>query len=226
MKKITKNTEKGLLIGSVIFWVVLLIFATLEYDTLSFNFKRPVMLAFWIASLLTIMQWLLCIGLPIGAIKHRRKNYIHNNKEISIKDIKKHRIQAIKIAVIWIVFLICEKIFLCASIVDQRFIIVGMIILRIADRLFVLVWCPFGAIMKNRCCSDCRIYGWDQLMLNSPMIFYITTPFVAILIVLAMVSFIEWEISHWRHPERFSSETNKGITCKYCNGVCGRCKKI
>ena len=226
--KTRKKTEKGLLIGSVVFWVVLLIVAITEYNVLDFNFNSPVMVAFWSASVLTAMQWLFCIGLPSGASKHRAKWFIPNDKEnkISKKQLKKHRKQASIIAIIWIVFLVCEGTAIHLNLVNQRFIIVGMIVLRIADRLFVITWCPFGAIMKNRCCSDCRIYGWDQLMLNSPMIFYISMPYTAVLLILAVIPFIEWEISHWRHPEKFSSTTNEGITCKHCNGVCGRCKKI
>ncbi len=226
MKNLTKKAETSSLISSLIFWTVMLVVSIAEYNSLGFNLN-PIMIVFWAGSMLAVTQSLFCIGLPAGASKHRAKWFIpKKGNNISKMQLKKHRKQASIIAIIWIVFLICEWAAIHLNFVDHRIIIVGIIILRIADRMFVMIWCPFGAIMKNRCCSDCRIYGWDQLMLNSPMIFYITTPFVAILIVLATVTFIEWEISHWKHPERFSSTTNEGITCKHCNGVCGRCKKI
>ena len=222
------KTEKNLLIGSIIFWVTLLIVAAFEYNTLDFNFKSATTVVLWVVSVVTAMQWLFCIGLPAGATKHREKWFIPTKKgnNISKMQLKKHRKQASIITIIWVSFLACEWAAIHLNFVDHRFIIVGMIVLRIADRMFVLIWCPFGAIMKNRCCSDCRIYGWDQLMLNSPMIFYIAMPYTAVLLILAAIPFFEWEISHWKHPERFSSTTNEGITCKHCNGVCGRCKKF
>jgi len=222
----SKTTERYLVIGFLVFWVILLILAIFNYDSLGFKSNNLVMIVFWVASIITVMQWLFCIGLPTGATKHRMKYYIPTSKkEVSEKDIKKHRRQAAIIAVIWIMFLSCEGIAIHFDIVDQRFIIIGMMILRVADRIFVLTWCPFGYLMKNKCCSDCRIYGWDQLMLNSPMVFYIGTILPAIMLVVSAIPFIEWEVAHWKHPERFFPSTNAGMTCSHCNGVCGRCKK-
>lgn len=225
MAQMQQKNERWSVIGVLVFWVILLILAIFNYDSLGFKSNSLIMVAFWAASIITVIQWLFCIGLPAGATKHRRKYYIQTNEEVSENDIKRHRKQAAIIAAIWMLFLVCEGIAIHLHIVDQRFIIFGMIILRCADRVFVLTWCPFGAIMRNRCCADCRIYGWDQLMLNSPMLFYITTALPAIMLVLAAIPFVEWEIAHWSHPERFYPTTNKGMTCSHCNGVCGRCKK-
>lgn len=225
MKK-SKQNEKRQLIASIFFWIFVLIWAVSEYETISFRFNTLVMTVFFAVSAVTAMQWLFCYHLPAGAAKLRKQNYqAAKFNEVNLKkDIKNQNKSAIMILVIWILFLIFEGIFIHYEIVDEKLIILGMIILRIMDRAFILIWCPFGAIMGNKCCNGCRIYGWDQLMLNSPMVFYINL-YTLILIVLSVIPFIEWEIAVKRHPEWFSELSNKAIRCsKNCSTWCGRCK--
>lgn len=223
-----KRKKEELLLLSILFWTMMLLIAIVEYDTLDFGFNSPLMKAFWLASMFTIISWIFFSNLPAGARKHRKKWFIPSNTAVDASkirnEIKKQNRQALKIAVIWIIFLTFEGLFIHFNIVDQRFIILGGIILRIADRMFVLIWCPFGAIMKNKCCTTCRIYGWDQLMLNSPLLFY-PSIYTYTLLILSSIPFIEWEMSVKKHPERFSQISNAAIRCPNCCEVCGRCRK-
>ena len=45
------------------------------------------------------------------------------------------------------------------------------VLFYVCDLICVLIWCPFRLIMKNRCCTTCRIFNWDHLMMFSPLIF-------------------------------------------------------
>ena len=40
----------------------------------------------------------------------------------------------------------------------------------VCDLICVLVWCPFRLMMRTRCCTTCRIFNWDHLMMFSPLI--------------------------------------------------------
>lgn len=221
-----KTKEKKQLIASIIFWLVILAVAIYEYKTICFGFSSPIMIIIWGVSIVTAMQYILCIGQPTGAKKVRKSKYnpVNYDSEALNTDIKKQNKSAFRIIIIWVVFLLTEGIFIHCGIVKESFIIVGMIILRIVDRAFVLIWCPFGAIMGNKCCNTCRIYGWDQLMLCSPMIFY-PSAYTITLLVISSIPFIEWEITIKTHPERFSELSNRAIRCsKNCKTWCGRCK--
>ena len=223
--KAKSNQEREQIIDHLLFWVIILIIAIVGYDDLTFN--GPIMRVFWFASMLMIISWILCIDLPTGARKHRKRWFIPSDSAINDSKInqaiKEQNMQAIKIAVIWIVFLLIEGIMIHFDIITEKLVILGLIILRIADRLFIIVWCPFGAIMNNRCCTTCRIYGWDQAMLNSPLVFF-PSAYSYTLIALSFIPFIEWEVAVHRHPERFFQMTNRAIRCSNCAGVCGRCK--
>ena len=206
---------------------MMLLIAIVEYDTLDIGFNSPLMKAFWLASMFTIISWIFCSNLPAGARKHRKRWFIPSNTAVDASkirnEIKKQNRQALKIALIWIVFLILEGLALYLNIITEKEVILCLVILRIVDRMFVMIWCPFGAIMKNKCCTTCRIYGWDQLMLNSPMIFF-PAVYSYSLIILSMIPFIQWEVAIRRHPERFSARSNAAIRCSNCPGICGRCR--
>lgn len=223
--KTKAKSEIEQIIDHLLFWVIMLIITIIEYDDLTFN--SPIMIAYWFASMLMIISWIFSINLPAGAKKHRKRWFIPANSTVDNimlkKQTKEQNKNAAKIGVIWIIFLLIEGLSLHFNIINQKFVILGLIILRIADRLFIVIWCPFGAIMNNKCCTSCRIYGWDQLMLNSPLVFF-PSAFSYGLLALSFIPFIEWELAVKRHPERFSPSTNVAIRCSNCTSVCGHCK--
>ena len=86
----------------------------------------------------------------------------------------------------------------------------------IGDIVCVLFWCPFRVIfMKNRCCTTCRIFNWDHLMMFSPMLF-IRGFYTWSLIVVAIGVFVLWEILIYLHPERFWEKSNVNLKCSEC----------
>ena len=211
----------------IVFWSLMLGWSISQNEEAFelFNVKHPIWLVtIWIVGMWTAIKSLLCIDRPKGATKHKKRYYIacKISDDVRVKNnIKKQSRQAAKILILWIVFLIAEGVFYHYDIISEKTIIVGTISLRIFDKLFILIWCPFGAIMKNKCCTTCRIYGWDQLMLNSTLVFIPSIPSYS-LILISMMYFIEWEISIKRHPERFLQVSNEAIKCP-CYELCGRC---
>ena len=86
----------------------------------------------------------------------------------------------------------------------------------VCDLICVLFWCPFRVfIMKNRCCTTCRIFNWDHLMMFTPMV-YIRGFYPWSLILMSALVFLVWEISIYLHPERFWECTNQSLQCAEC----------
>ena len=85
----------------------------------------------------------------------------------------------------------------------------------IFDLVCVLIWCPFRLLLGNRCCTTCRIFNWDHLMMFTPMLpvrgFYALS-----LIALAAAVWIAWELCALRHPERFWVRSNAALRCENC----------
>ena len=80
----------------------------------------------------------------------------------------------------------------------------------------ILFFCPFQSwLMKNKCCVTCRIYNWDYAMMFTPL-FFVKNGFTWSLLALSVALLIRWELTFYRHPERFSENTNAYLKCKNC----------
>ena len=97
----------------------------------------------------------------------------------------------------------------------------------VCDLICVLVWCPFRLMMRTRCCTTCRIFNWDHLMMFSPLIFM--GGFYAIsLLVLALAAWLVWELCVMLYPERFWEHSNAALKCSECTDkLCTQyCQKL
>ena len=101
------------------------------------------------------------------------------------------------------------------------------VIFYVCDLICVLIWCPFRLIMRNRCCTTCRIFNWDHLMMFSPLIFsggfYGTS-----LAIMAFVVWLVWELCVLIYPERFWDRSNAALKCSECTDkLCTQyCQKL
>ncbi|MBQ8144696.1 MAG: hypothetical protein IJ042_07900 [Butyricicoccus sp.] len=89
------------------------------------------------------------------------------------------------------------------------------VIFYVCDLICVLVWWPFRLMLGNRCCTTCRIFNWDHIMMFSPMLF-LDSFFARSLNFMAVLAFLGWELTVLLHPERFSSQTNAALRCTNC----------
>ena len=97
----------------------------------------------------------------------------------------------------------------------------------VCDLICVLVWCPFRLMMGNRCCTTCRIFNWDHLMMFSPLV-YVGGFFTISLVVLAMLAWLVWELCVMLYPERFWEHSNAALKCSECTDkLCTQyCQKL
>ena len=85
----------------------------------------------------------------------------------------------------------------------------------VCDLICVLIWCPFRLMLGNRCCTTCRIFNWDHLMMFAHLAF-VPGFFTRSLAALAAVIWVIWEASVRLHPERFWAGSNAALTCGSC----------
>lgn len=96
----------------------------------------------------------------------------------------------------------------------------------VCDLICVLIWCPFRIFMKTRCCTECRIFNWDHLMMFSPLLF-VDGLYARSLVTVAAAVFLLWEYCIMAYPERFWEQSNEALKCSNCTDkLCSQyCRK-
>ena len=134
---------------------------------------------------------------------------------------------AYKVFLLWCVLIAVIGILYRYEIIDKMVLFMISVFFYVCDLICVLIWCPFRLMMKNRCCTTCRIFNWDHLMMFSPLIFvggfYSTS-----LVVLAILAWLIWELCVMMYPERFWEITNVALRCSECTDkLCTQyCQKL
>ena len=134
---------------------------------------------------------------------------------------------AYKVMIIWILFIGCIGLLYYFDIINKIALFMFSLVFYVCDLICVLIWCPFRLMLKNKCCTTCRIFNWDHLMMFSPLIF--VGGFYSIsLVVIAILAWLVWELCVMIYPERFFEMTNDALKCANCTDkLCTQyCKKL
>ncbi len=84
------------------------------------------------------------------------------------------------------------------------------------DLVCVVLWCPLQIfLMRNRCCTTCQIFNWDAIMAVTPFLL-VSCWFSWLLVGMAALTLLRWELSFALHPERFDERTNARLSCANC----------
>ncbi|MBR1853699.1 MAG: hypothetical protein IJ794_11270 [Lachnospiraceae bacterium] len=148
-----------------------------------------------------------------GCQKQFARNYIKSGST----DIVIHDNNAVMlVALIWICFNAFFGALHMAGILDDGIMILLASAYSVCDMICILFFCPFQSwFLKNKCCSTCRIYNWDYAMMFTPL-FFIPRHYSWSLLLLSVALLVRWEITFYRHPERFSENTNNYLRCQNC----------
>ena len=148
-----------------------------------------------------------------GCQKQFAQNYIKSGStDIVIQDNN----AAILVALVWIVFNAIFGALHMAGILDDGIMILLCSAYSVCDMICILFFCPFQTwFLKNKCCSTCRIYNWDYAMMFTPL-FFVQKTYTWSLLVLSIALLVRWELTFFRHPERFSERTNDYLRCQNC----------
>ena len=134
---------------------------------------------------------------------------------------------AYKVFIIWAVFIVFLGILYQYDILSSSMLFLISVAFYVCDLICVLIWCPFRLIMKNRCCTTCRIFNWDHLMMFTPLLF-VNSFYSVSLLLMAFAVWVVWELCVMMYPERFWEHTNEALRCSQCTDkLCTQyCRKL
>ena len=122
---------------------------------------------------------------------------------------------AYKVMLLWIALIAVLGLMKHWSILSDAHLFLISVLFYVCDLICVLVWCPFRLIMKNKCCTTCRIFNWDHMMMFTPMLF-VKGFFSISLLVVAFIIWLIWELCVLLYPERFWEKSNAALKCSEC----------
>lgn len=134
---------------------------------------------------------------------------------------------AILVVVLWVLLVAVIGVLYFMGIIGKPMVFVISVAFYVCDLICVLIWCPFRLILKNKCCTTCRIFNWDHVMMFSPLIF-IGGFYALSLVALAVLALVVWEVCILIYPERFWEMTNVALKCSECTDkLCTQyCQKL
>ncbi|MBP0975437.1 MAG: hypothetical protein J6P20_05175, partial [Oscillospiraceae bacterium] len=170
------------------------------------------------------------IVIALGSQKHFRFRFQPIKEAFSIQALRRHIIEttkaAYKVFALWAVIVAIVSMLRVFDILSDTALLMITMVFYVCDLICVLIWCPFRLIVKAKCCTTCRIFNWDHLMMFSPMLmvsgFYSRT-----LVLMAFADWLLWELCIMMYPERFWENSNAALRCtnctdKLCTQYCGR----
>ena len=149
-----------------------------------------------------------------GCQKQFASNYIKSGStNIDIQDNN----STVLVLLIWILFNMIFGALHMVGILDDGIMILLCSAYSVCDIICILFFCPFQSwFLKNKCCSVCRIYNWDYAMMFTPL-FFVRRSYLWSLLLMSLILMFRWEITFYRHPERFSEKTNDYLRCANCS---------
>ncbi|MBR5236517.1 MAG: hypothetical protein IKW06_04010 [Clostridia bacterium] len=148
----------------------------------------------------------------------------HQNLKKYIKDTTA---AAYEVMVIWVALTVVLSLLHVTGIIDTGLMILISIFFYVCDLICVLIWCPFRLIMKNKCCTTCRIFNWDHLMMFLPIV-AVNSFYSWSLVVFSFIIWLIWELCVFIYPERFWENSNMALKCSECTDkLCTQyCRKL
>jgi hypothetical protein len=157
--------------------------------------------------------------ISIGSLKHMQRLYIPDGKiqtDRLFAYIKRSTKDSLKVFAVWVLYMVCLTVGVVIKLFRTKELVGICLLLNLLDVIFILYWCPFRALfMKNRCCTTCRIFNWDHIMIYSAL-FFVPGFFGYSLLTLSIFVFAVWEICFFLHPQRFWEGSNCSLRCSNC----------
>lgn len=170
-------------------------------------------------------------SLPLGSQKLFRHCFQPIREKINYQALKNYVISTTKSAygifLLWGLLILILGVLYHLHVLTATHLFLTSVLFYVCDLICVLIWCPFRLILKNRCCTTCRIFNWDHLMMFTPMLF-INSVFSISLLLLAFAVWVVWELCFMMYPERFWVQSNEALQCANCTDkLCTQyCRKL
>ena len=169
--------------------------------------------------------------LPLGSMKLFADRFCPVREKFNYEALRSYIITttqaAYKVFLLWCGLLAVIGILYYVGVLNKPMLFLICVAFYVCDLICVLVWCPFRLMMKTRCCTTCRIFNWDHLMMFSPM-FFMGGFYGLSLAFLAAADWLAWELCVMMYPERFWDRSNQALKCSECTDkLCTQyCKKL
>ena len=168
---------------------------------------------------------------PLGSQKLFANRFRPIREKINYESLRRYVISttraAYRVFLLWCALIAVIGLLYGGGYISPTGLFMISVFFYVCDLICVLVWCPFRLMMRTRCCTTCRIFNWDHLMMFSPLIFL--GGFYAIsLVVLALAAWLVWELCVMLYPERFWEHSNAALKCSECTDkLCTQyCQKL
>ena len=149
----------------------------------------------------------------MGCQKQFERNYIPSGETVPDKT---SWVRTFVSAASWILLNAIIGFLYFLEVYDAGILVLLALAFSVCDMICILFFCPFQTwILKNKCCTTCRIYNWDYAMMFTPLVF-ICNAYALTLVILSLLLLIKWEIVYKIHPERYTENTNESLACKNC----------
>ena len=219
--------------------IIMYIFKKSEFDIIKgWNFFKEfsvlhLLWALWIWDM--ILQLMpVKAHISIGSQKVFSSLFRPIKEKINKENLKKYIIDttkaAYKVMVLWVALVVVLGVLCWQGVIGIAEIFLISVFFYVADLICVLIWCPFRLIMKNKCCTTCRIFNWDHLMMFAPFIL-VPGVYSYTLAGFALAIFVVWEACVFTYPERFWENSNMALKCsecadKLCTQYCRKLRKV
>ena len=168
---------------------------------------------------------------PLGSQKLFANRFRPIREKINYESLRSYVISttkaAYKVFLLWCALIAVIGLLYGGGHISRTGLFMISVFFYVCDLICVLVWCPFRLMMHTRCCTTCRIFNWDHLMMFSPLIF-MGGFYAASLVVLAFAAWLVWELCVMLYPERFWEHSNAALKCSECTDkLCTQyCQKL
>ncbi len=169
--------------------------------------------------------------ISIGSQKVFSSTFRPIKEKINLSNLKKYILDttasAYKVMLLWAALNALIFFLYVRGTIGIATVVLLSVIFYVCDLICVLIWCPFRLIMKNKCCTTCRIFNWDHLMMFSPII-AVNSFFCRSLVLLSLFIWLVWELCVFTYPERFWENSNMSLKCSECTDkLCTQyCRKL
>ena len=220
----------------ILLLAVLLFFTDFpRHDILQgFSFLRKVswLHVLWVIWVLDMLFQLIPVkNIALGSHKVFKLRFCPVLERFSLDALKSYIVattrSAYKVLLLWAALIGVLGLLKYWQILQDAHLFLVSVLFYVCDLICVLVWCPFRLIMKNKCCTTCRIFNWDHLMMFTPMVF-VNGFFSLSLLAMAFIVWLIWELCVLIYPERFWEKSNAALKCSECTDkLCTQyCQKL
>ena len=224
LSKISALHYFKLFLRSTLFVAVLVYYVLDRTEVLTQNLILPMIVwTFFIIGM--VLRFFPSRFESMGCQKQFKRNYEPVGEECN--PINQSWKRTALVATAWLALNAVIGILYFLQVFDRGILILIALGFSVCDIICILFFCPFQTwFMKNRCCTTCRIYNWDFAMMFTPLVF-IPSWYTYSLLGCSVVLLLRWEITYRKHPERFSTATNKCLDCSRCEEkLCSHKKQL